>query len=256
MRITAIFNLKGGVAKTTTAVNMAALLAAAHEKRVLVIDADSQCNTSEFLGRDLHVSDLDTLATALRDEADALSCIQHSNLANVDLLPASDELMELDLSAIDGKKVNVNCLRHLRKALSSLYDYVIIDCPPCFTAASAAALIAADDVLIPIKIDAFSLRGMANITRQISNMKKINGKLTVAGLLPVMKYKSSAINVALDTLKNSKYKVFTGIRRTPKVDDMTFAQKPLIVSSPTSSATVDYRRFVDEYIAGGEHDGV
>ena len=70
---------------------------------------------------------------------------------------------------------------------------MIIDCPPAFNAASAAALVAADEVIIPIKLDAFSLRGMANIMQQVSNMRKINDSLTVAGILPTMWYKSDNI---------------------------------------------------------------
>lgn len=253
MRTTAVLNLKGGVAKTTTTVNMAAILAKDYGKRVLVIDADAQCNTSEFLGRDNMVSDFFTLADALRNRSVmevSAATLQHTKVAGVDLLPADESLMDLDLTKVEDAKVNVSCLQNIKPRLAETYDFVIIDCPPAFNAAAAAALLAADDVIIPIKLDAFSLRGMANLTRQISNMRKINPKLALAGLLPTMMYKSDNIKDSVAALKASGFNIFTGIRRTNKVDDMTFAQEPLISSSPKSAACVDYRRFVAEYLGG------
>lgn len=258
MRTTAILNLKGGVAKTTTAVNLAAILAKDRHKKVLVIDADAQCNLSEFLGRDRHATDLFTLADALRDKrrripSPAADAIQHSKLAGVDLIPADESLMDLDLSKVEADSVNVRCLRELKAEIEDEYDFVLIDCPPAFNAAAAAALLAADDVVIPIKLDAFSLRGMANLTRQIANMRKLNPTLRVAGLLPTMLYRSEQITASLAALRASKLPVYSGIRKTAKVDDMTYSQRPLIESSPKSAAAVDYRRFVTEYLGGAAH---
>ena len=247
MRTTAVLNLKGGVAKTTTVVNMAAILARKHGKRVLVVDADSQANTTEFFGG---VPDAaDTLSDMLRGNCKS-SVIFHSNFDGVDLLAADESLMDLDLSKVEGKQVDVACLKTKLRQLRNDYDYVFIDCPPAFNAASAAALLAADDVLIPMKLDAFSLRGMANLMRQIRNMQSINRGLKLAGLLPTMSYKSENIADAIRQLQASKLHVFTPIRRTGKVDDMTFEQAPLIVTSPKSAACQDYKRFVCEYIRG------
>ena len=227
MRTTAILNLKGGVAKTATTVNMAAILAANYHKRVLVVDADSQCNTTEFFGG---AGTCSTFADMLRRE-DVNCCIRAGSFPDVDLLPADDSLMDLDLSKVEDNKVDVACLRrHLQTGVETgIYDYVLIDCPPAFNAASAAALLAADDVIIPIKLDAFSLRGMAN--------------------------RSASIQEATAALQASGLPAFPPIRRTPKVDDMTFAQEPLIKSSPKSAACIDYRRFVKVYVEGGERNG-
>ena len=115
----------------------------------------------------------------------------------------------------------------------------------------AAALLAADDVIIPIKLDAFSLRGLANLMRQVANMQTINPNLRIAGLLPTMVYPSEQIKKALEILQVSDFNVYHTIRKTNKVDDMTFAQRPLIESSPHSAACVDYRRFVKAYIREG-----
>ena len=254
IRTTAILNLKGGVAKTTTAINMAAILAHDHRKRVLLIDADSQCNTSEFFGADPKRGNL---AEVLRD-ADmnedpgefAATFIQPTSFPGIDILAGDDALMDLDLSKVEQGTVNSNVLRYLINAVSDRYDYAFIDCPPAFNAASAAALVAADDVIIPIKLDAFSLRGMVNLMRQIQNMRKINPKLKIAGILPTMCYKDPEIEEAEQTLRKAGLHVFHHIRRSDKVDKMTFRQEPLLISSPKSSAGKDYRKFVKEFVGG------
>lgn len=254
MRTTAILNLKGGVAKTTTAVNMAAILARDYQSRVLLIDADSQCNTTEFFGADPTDGNLAGLLRHATGNTDpvilAADCIQHTRFPNVDILPGDESLMDMDLSQVKLGTANANILRTLAEVVAGLYDYILIDCPPAFNAASAAALIAADDVIIPIKLDAFSLRGMGNLMRQIKNMRQINPKLRLAGCLPTMWYRNSQITDAETQLRQAGLPVFHHIRRSDKVDDMTFRQDPLLVTSPNSGAGVDYRRFVAEYVKG------
>ena len=252
MRTTAILNLKGGVAKTVTAVNMAAILAADHQKHVLVVDADSQANTTEFLGGVPHGAC--TLGDLLRG-ADVNPVIRSSCIPGVDLIGADDSLMDLDLSSVKSKEARVTALDKLLRNHADCYDFVLIDCPPAFNAASAAALLAADDVLIPIKLDAFSLRGMANMMRQVHNMQVINPQLQVAGLLPTMYYRSELVSQAYRLLRESGFPVYPVIRRTSKVDDMTFAQRPIIETSPHSAACIDYRRFVKVYLRGGADHG-
>lgn len=256
MRTICILNLKGGVAKTATTVNMASILSHDYGKRVLVVDADSQCNTSEFFG--FKGGFKKTLADILRaDPDDGLATediIVQSNYSGVFLIPADDSLMDLDLTKVEGKELYICCLRDLREA-TDVYDYMIIDCPPAFNAASAAALLAADEVIIPIKLDAFSLRGMKNLMQQIANMRKINSNLKLSGILPTMWYRSDKIIEAEELLRNSAFNVFPHIRRTNKVDDMTFAQEPLIETSPRSAAAVDYRKFVKVLVEGGADRG-
>lgn len=257
IRTTAILNLKGGVAKTTTAINLAAILARDHGKRVLITDADSQCNTTEFYGADPKKGNLAyVLRSAGSSEepgAYAAMCIQPTKYENVSILPGDDSLMDLDLSKVEQGTVCSNVLRYLVEEVKDKYDYHLIDCPPAFNAASAAALIAADDVIIPIKLDAFSLRGMANLMRQIRNMKRINPRLRLAGCLPTMWYRDPQIQLAEVQLRNAGLPIFHHIRRSDKVDDMTFQQEPLLISSPNSAAGVDYRRFVREYLGGMEN---
>lgn len=254
IRTTAIVNLKGGVAKTTTAINMAAVMARDYGKRVLLIDADSQCNITEFFGGKPEKGNLAgilRMASRIDDPAAlAYEFIQKTKYDRISLLPADESLMDLDLSKVEQGTVNSNVLRYLVEKVKSDYDYILIDCPPAFNAASAAALIAADDVVIPIKLDAFSLRGMVNLMRQVRNMGRINPRLRVAGVLPTMWYKDPEIVAAESTLRQAGFRVFHHIRRSDKVDKMTFQQDPLLSSSPKSGASVDYRKFVKQYMGG------
>ena len=261
MRTICIMNLKGGVAKTTTTVNVAAILAHDHNKRVLVVDADSQCNTTEFLCGSATAggSLVKGLADLLRDEdADVYKWyipswyVHSTRIPRVDLIPGSDELMDLDLTKVETNAISAGRLRTLVTAFGANgeYDYCLIDCPPAFNAASAAALLAADEVLIPIKLDAFSLRGMTNLMRQVENMRAINPDLKLLGCLPTMWYLSKLTDEAEATLRAHGLPVLPHIRRTDKVDDMTFAQRPIIESSPRSAAAVDYRAFVRELVKG------
>ena len=117
IRTTAILNLKGGVAKTTTAVNMAAILAKEHKARVLLIDADSQCNTTECFGAAPSKGNVAQILRLPEDHYDPVafcgSCIQTTEYKGVNIIPGDDSLMDLDLSKVELGKVNVNILRQL-----------------------------------------------------------------------------------------------------------------------------------------------
>ena len=260
MRTIAICNLKGGVAKTTTAVNLAAILARDLHRNVLVIDADSQANATSFLGGDREQPGMAALLQGQITEEKPLE-LQRTNVGGVTLIAGSAELMDLDLTKAGEGAVNVQCLREVRAFLEEsalrgphpapwrppspcegkALDYCLIDCPPAFNAASSAALIAADAVLIPVKLDAFALEGMANLLQQIQNMRRINPQLQVLGVLPVMWYKSESILQAERALRESGLRVLPRIRRSDRVDDMTYAQAPLISCSPRSGPCKDYR---------------
>ena len=129
---------------------------------------------------------------------------------------------------------------------------------PAFSAASAAALVAADDVVIPIRLDAFSTSGMADLITQITNMQRVNPRLKVAGVL-VTQYQGTREEwEALEYLRHYKLPVWRRvIRRSGRVSAATYAQEPLIRFSPGCAAAQDYRAFVKEYMAqeGGKDDG-
>lgn len=248
MKTIAVINLKGGTAKTCTTINLAAIFARDYGKRVLVVDADSQANSTEFLGGSAAYGSL----SAVLRRADKTECIgsfavanvQPTELLNVWLLAADDSLMDLDLTKVELGSVQIGSLRAMCATIRErdIYDICLIDCPPAFNAASAAALVAADSVLIPIKLDAFALRGMGNLMRQISNMRQISPGLKLLGILPTMWYNSPTITDAEAQLNGAGLPVLPHIRHSKAMDNMTFAQEPLIQSSPNSGACRDYRK--------------
>ena len=256
-------NLKGGTAKTVTAINTAAILARDHAQRVLLVDADSQANLTEFV-TDSTMPDGVTPG-GFSDLLRGLTGFPiPTKMRNVSLLFASPELMELDVTAAGSGTADPMALADFLAEQREKYDWCIIDCPPAFSAAAMAALIAADEVVIPMKLDAFGIRGMRNLMSQIRNMQKINRGLEVAGVLPTMFYAESGQQAAVEadlqkSLALAGIRCFRHIRRSSRVDGMTFAQDALIYSSPKSKATHDYKFFVHELVQlaeGGDHDGV
>lgn len=264
MKIIAIMNLKGGVAKTVTAVNLAAILARDHGQQVLVVDADSQANATEFLGGGREGRSLATLLRMPKLERTSFSAsfelhqiVCSSTVDGVDLLPADDSLMDLDLSKAETGDAWIDCLRVLKKAGDfDGYDTVLIDCPPAFNAAAAAALLAADQVIVPIKLDAFSIRGLANLLRQISNMQKLNQDLQLLGILPTMWRRCEEAEKAALALRCEDLPLLPRVRYSPTVDRMTYRQRPLTETSPKSGALKDYRTVAARIVKGGERDGL
>lgn len=260
MKTTAIMNLKGGVAKTITAVNMAAILAARHGKRVMLIDADHQGNSSSFFSVE---QDDFTLRDILMAENEPYWAenVLGSNIEGLDIIPANMTLAELDVPG-DRDPVERNhqlfLLREfiLAAAEDDAYDHVVIDLPPSFSTAAKAALIAADEVIVPMKIDAFSVSGMVELMKQIENMRKINPALRLTGALVTMYRNAQNTNEAVEFLRRSKIPVFRQtIRWTDRlVDESTFAHSPLYIHSPRCAASRDYCKFVVEYL-GGEISG-
>ena len=256
MRTTCIMNMKGGTAKTVTVANAAAILSKDYGKRVLLIDADSQGNLSEFMAEDPGCLDSAKGTADLLKGFAPMGLVQ-TKIAGVNLLPGNEDLMTLDVAAMMGGQLDGDALRNWLEPVSEfydLYDHCLIDCPPAFNAAAMAALRAADDVIIPVKLDAFGIQGLSKIMAQIRNMRTVNPKLKIAGVLPTMFYNSADQRQAeadlREVLRSVNVKVFPHIRRSPKVDESTFEQMPLVYFSPISGACRDYRKFVSEYLLG------
>jgi len=181
-RVYAVANQKGGVGKTTTAVNLAACLAEAGE-RCLLVDLDPQANATSGLGRRANgVSTHDLL-----DGVPLSQLAKPTAFANLDLVPAKPELAAaaVQLSAIDGGE------RYLADALVSPatdpYTFVFLDCPPAFGALTVNALAAADRVIVPVQAEYYALEGLSQLLGSINLVKaRLNPRLAVAGILLTM----------------------------------------------------------------------
>lgn len=254
MKTICIMNLKGGVGKSVTAINLAAIFTQFHGKRVLLIDADHQGNTSKFYKADQEGT---TLREVLLGESEAFwpENIQHTAYEGLDILPADMSLAELDAAPDLADSEAVWRLRELLECIAEdgAYDYAVVDMPPAFSLSARAALAAADEVVVPIKLDAFSIDGMAELLRQIASMRKINPGLTLAGVLITMWHNVNEVTQPEAILRGGRVPVFkTVIRRSDAVDGMTHEGKPLHLYSPRSAASIDYRRLAEEYLGTAE----
>lgn len=244
MKVISVINLKGGVGKTTTVVNMAAILARDYERNVLVIDADPQANASHFFGAEDKKETLLDVMTG----ADITRSIHETLIPRMHIIPAEFDLVMLDTTA--GARDDTR----LRKSLGELaeltfYDFVLIDCPPNFTAPSIAAILATEDVIIPVKPDGFVGSGLRELQKQIRALRAVDENIRIAGALVTMWRNSEAVRAGEQALRDSDLPVFkTVIRRTDKVDESTFARQTLDTWSPYSSAGRDYKAFVAEYV--------
>lgn len=260
MRTVCIMNLKGGTAKTVTAINLAAILARDYAQRVLLVDADSQANLTEFVT----CSPEGTFPVGFADLLRGIHPFaMPTKIQNVKILMGDSSLMELDVTAASSGVANPMALAEYLETVDDRFDWCIVDCPPAFSAGAIAALAAANEVVIPMKLDAFGIRGVANLLEQIRNMRRINPDLEVAGVLPTMTYPDQAQIDAerelRDSLSGLRLMTFNHIRRSPLVDKSTFSQEPLITSSPKSKTLRDYRIFakklIGDYLDGKAEGG-
>lgn len=258
MRTTVIFNAKGGVGKTITTINMAAELAA-RGKRVVVVDADPQGNLTQFFGAE---QDCGTLYEVLTGTGEPyyVDNIQDTQIAGVQIIPASGDLILADVRAIREQSIKLTALHDLAVCMAEddAADVMLIDSPPSFTAATTAALAAADDVIIPIKLDAFSLSGVGELLRQIAGMHEINPRLRVAGALVTMYDGTTVAKETADALAESAIPIFgVSIKRSTAVDRSTFERKPLRELPGTYAKLLaeQYAAVVDEYLRGGAGNG-
>lgn len=253
MRTFAIVNMKGGVGKTTTAINLACILATDYQQRVLLVDADGQTNATRCL--------LDSeegrggLAAIL---SGSVCCYDEviepvAEISGLDMIPATNELWSVDLRCvIEGGSATLRALRDVRDNITEddSYDCMIIDCPPNFSAACVSAIMASDSIIIPVLPDAFSAAGMADLVAQIDGLRELQPTVRVAGVLVNQWHRADVVEDATEYLRSaSSVPVFdTVIRRTDRVLESTWAQQPVMMWSPRSSAAKDYRAWVRELV--------
>jgi len=251
MKIITIINLKGGVGKTISAINIAYILTAVYKMRVLLIDNDKQGNVSKFFN--LHSDDAPGMTEIMTVKGvDASALIQTTAYAGLDVITANMGLLHANREAlIDQSRPQQTRLKLALKPLENAYDYAVVDCAPDINMSVINALAVAHDVLIPVKIDNFAFDGLKELVEQIEVIREAyNPALTVKGCFITM-YQYNNVNVSgVEWLeKSTDYPIFkTSIRKTVKVDESTFAGIPLLEYARKSTAGRDYEALVGEYL--------
>lgn len=252
----AVFNHKGGVGKTTTAVNLAASLAHRYGRRCLVVDMDPQANaTRALLGKeldDLRPTIRSVLAPDGAGHYTLSGILKDTSVPNLVLAPAALNLSEAEFKLASRANRELVLRDNLRTVTPS-FDYILIDCAPSLGLLALNALAAANRVLIPCETQFLSLRGLRYVLDVLALVQsKLNPSLTVLGVLATKHYILSKANAeALQCLKNlNQVHVFTAvIPRDVKAEEAPSHGKPLVLYAPEARATKQYLDLAAEVMA-------
>ena len=246
-KIIAIANQKGGVGKTTTAINLASSLAIA-EKKVLLVDVDPQANATSGLG--IHSQELSTYELVLSD-TDVEDVLTKTNVPYLSLIPSHIRLVgaEIELVEISNREY---LLRKVLRQIKDNYDYIFIDCPPSLGLLTLNALTAADSVLIPIQCEYYALEGLSQLLNTIHLVQNnLNKQLSIEGVLLTMY--DNRLNlcnqVAAEVREYFKDKVYkTVINRNVRLGEAPSFGKPIIMYDATSTGTQNYVSLAEEFL--------
>lgn len=255
-RILTIANQKGGVGKTTTAVNLAASLASA-ERRTLLVDIDPQGNAGSALGIRRDDSDC-SIYEVLLDGLPLEQAVRKTELKFLDLVPASKHLIgaELELAELEGREYR---LKEAVDPVASAYEYVIIDCPPSLGLLTVNGLVAAQGVVIPLQCEYYALEGLADVLKTIELVRaSANPGLVVDGIVLTMFSPNNLANQVADEIRKTfSDQVFqTVIPRNVKLSEAPSHGKPILLYDVASKGCQSYLELAREVtsraaLAGG-----
>ena len=252
-KVIAIANQKGGVGKTTSAVNLTASLGR-KGKKMLLIDIDPQGNASSGLGvnkRDIQLSTYDILIA----DAKAEDVLQRTSFENIDLLPASMDLAAAEIELVEAE----NRVMKLKQALAPIkeqYDYILIDCPPSLGLITLNALNCCDTLLIPIQCEYYALEGLSQLMGTVRQVKRLyNPQIEIEGVLLTMY--DGRLNLTLQVVEEVKKffpkKVYrTVIPRNVRLSEAPSFGQPVLYYDRISRGSKAYEDLADEFLENNQ----
>ena len=251
--IIAVINQKGGVGKTTTVVNLAASLSILGQK-ILVIDLDPQGNATTGLGKSNN-DENNNIYNLLIKKKELLNVIQKTNISNLDIIGSNVNLSGLEVeTANDSNRAFLlkEILKGENKKIIESYDNVFIDCPPSLSLLTIMALVASDEILVPLQTEFFALEGISQLVKTIDRIKvSLNPSLEIRGILLTMFDKRNKLSQQVDQEARNFFKdkvYFNVIPRNVRLSEAPSHGEPCVFYDPLCSGSKAYSHLAREFL--------